>query len=303
MENKKDKQWLVFEKICASVRKKISPKNYRVEHSIMRLGIDSGYKRQLDIVIYNGDNNDMFTFLDAKCYSRKIDVKDVESILGLARDVRALKCGIVTTIGYTKAAYNVARIHNMDLVVLADTDNHEWKKFLSIPFCSSVHKYIFSSLAIKGTVPLKNMQKEDPFTAPIRLLNQDEVITLGGYVVNEFEFKDPFSFSHPECDEKDFKLDIPLDKKIMGNGYLIVTGVFKKTITHHQKYIIFDEFHGFVDLQKKSGLGVGVLSFSLDEVVSWEIVEKPPETINFCHPHFLGHNLPYHVDDISNINT
>jgi len=297
--SKQEPEWLEFEKLCTEIRQRISPKNYKVKHSVMKVGSDSGYQRQLDIVISPSDNEDLFTFLDAKCYSRKVDVKDVESILGLSRDVRALKCGIVTTVGYTKAAYNVAQANNMDLVLLVDTDEHKWKKFISIPFCISLHIYTFSSMGIKGTIPLTNIQGGDPFTAPIHILGEEKQISLGGYVVNEFELEEEFGFPHPECTDKNFEIEVPINTSLMGNGYLIVNGTFTKKINHHQKFVVFDEYHGFVDSQKASGFGEGKLKFDLEEVEKWQTIESPPKKINFCHPHFLSHNLPYTVDDIN----
>ncbi len=52
----------------------------------------------------------MLAIVDCKCYSKKVDVKDVEAVIGMAADVRANIALIVTTIGYSAAAE--ARAHN-----------------------------------------------------------------------------------------------------------------------------------------------------------------------------------------------
>ena len=46
----------------------------------------------------------MLGIVDCKCYSKRVDVNDVEAVIGMAADVRADIAVIVTTIGYTDAA-------------------------------------------------------------------------------------------------------------------------------------------------------------------------------------------------------
>lgn len=52
----------------------------------------------------------MLGIVDCKCYSKRVDVKDVEAMIGMAADVRADIALLVTTIGYSDAA--LARAHN-----------------------------------------------------------------------------------------------------------------------------------------------------------------------------------------------
>jgi hypothetical protein len=52
----------------------------------------------------------MLGIVDCKCYSQRVDVKDVEAVIGMAADVRADIALIVTTVGYSDAA--LARAHN-----------------------------------------------------------------------------------------------------------------------------------------------------------------------------------------------
>ena len=46
----------------------------------------------------------MLGIVDCKCYSQRVDVKDVEAVIGMAADVRADIALIVTTVGYSDAA-------------------------------------------------------------------------------------------------------------------------------------------------------------------------------------------------------
>jgi hypothetical protein len=51
----------------------------------------------------------MLGIVDCKCYSQRVDVKDVEAVIGMAADVRADIALIVTTVGYSDAALARAR--------------------------------------------------------------------------------------------------------------------------------------------------------------------------------------------------
>jgi hypothetical protein len=52
---------------------------------------------------------------DCKCYSRKVDVKHVESFLGMLQDVRVSQGVLVTTKGYTKTAYERTKRESRDI--------------------------------------------------------------------------------------------------------------------------------------------------------------------------------------------
>jgi len=71
----------------------------------------SGIKRQVDILA-RGQllESRPVAVVDCKCFSRRVDVKVVESFLGMARDVRAHVGVIITNIGFSKAA--AARAEN-----------------------------------------------------------------------------------------------------------------------------------------------------------------------------------------------
>jgi len=57
---------------------------------------------------------------DCKCYSRKVNVKHVESFLGMLEDIRVSQGVLVTTKGYTRTAYERAQrdSRNIDLQIL-----------------------------------------------------------------------------------------------------------------------------------------------------------------------------------------
>ena len=55
------------------------------------------------------------TVFDCKCYGRKVNVKDVESFLGMLDDLRVSKGVIVTTKGFTKTALKRAQREPRDI--------------------------------------------------------------------------------------------------------------------------------------------------------------------------------------------
>jgi hypothetical protein len=64
--------------------------NARVTHDARRPGKLSGAARQIDVLIEETVHGEILTtVVDAKQYSRPLDVTDVEAFLGLLRDVEA----------------------------------------------------------------------------------------------------------------------------------------------------------------------------------------------------------------------
>jgi len=79
-------------------------------------GLKSGRARQIDTLVELalGGCNIKIAF-DCKCYGRKVNVKDVESFLGMLDDVRVSQGVLVTTRGYSKAAYRRAQREPRDI--------------------------------------------------------------------------------------------------------------------------------------------------------------------------------------------
>jgi hypothetical protein len=75
-------------------------------------------KRQIDILIEGDIAGHKFSIVvDAKFYSKKIDVKEVESFLGLLKDVGAHKGLMISQKGYSNAALHRAHHDEFDLEV------------------------------------------------------------------------------------------------------------------------------------------------------------------------------------------
>jgi hypothetical protein len=82
-----------------------------IESDQMIPGRFSEIERQIDVAGRSTlMGRSMLGIVDCKCYSKRVDVKDVEAAIGMAADVRADIALIVTTVGYSDAA--LARAHN-----------------------------------------------------------------------------------------------------------------------------------------------------------------------------------------------
>jgi len=88
----------------------------RVIHNAHLAGLKSGIDRQIDILVERKDGGfDFKIAIDCKCYKHNVDVKDVESFLGMLDDVRVSKGVLLTTKGYSDAAYVRARREPRDI--------------------------------------------------------------------------------------------------------------------------------------------------------------------------------------------
>ncbi len=87
-----------------------------VQYNVQLQGQLSGRERQIDVLIEeNLPNGIVRTIVDAKHHSRKIDVKEIESFIGLLHDTNASRGILVSSSGYTKAAFTRAFRDDVDL--------------------------------------------------------------------------------------------------------------------------------------------------------------------------------------------
>ena len=102
--------WRDYEHAVFKILRDRFPAN-EVESDQMISGRFSEIERQIDVAgRATLMGRPMLGIVDCKCYSKRVDVKDVEAVIGMAADVRADIALIVTTIGYSDAA--LARAHN-----------------------------------------------------------------------------------------------------------------------------------------------------------------------------------------------
>src|SRR5262245_24130452 len=103
-EGEDEKKWRRFEEVVSSVQRAYAP-NAEVSTNVRVLGRQSKTYRQVDIAVRTRVGQfELFIAIDCKDYREKVDVKDVETFIGLVHDVGANQGALVTTKGYTAAA-------------------------------------------------------------------------------------------------------------------------------------------------------------------------------------------------------
>ena len=111
--------------------------NSSIEYNVHIEGLYSKRMRQIDILIKT-DKNEVYV-VDAKKYNNKVNVKTVESFIGMVKDVGADYGIIVSEKGYTKAAINRAHLgeNNIEVDILCLNELKRFQSQIAIPFAGS----------------------------------------------------------------------------------------------------------------------------------------------------------------------
>lgn len=108
-----------------------------IKANVRLTGKYSGVQRQIDLLIDDFTcDMEIRIVVDAKWRNHKLDVKEVEEFLGLAKDVSAHKAVMIAPEGYTEAALSRAQRDDADLLldVLNFKDLKEYQGFGAIPY-------------------------------------------------------------------------------------------------------------------------------------------------------------------------
>ena len=161
-----------------------------IKHNVRRKGIVSKTMRQIDILVEAMVIGfPISVIIDCKCFSKKVDVKDVESFLSFLEDLKASKGIMITNVGYSKAAYNRATYDTKDveLRIINFSDLEKFQAFGGIPY-SRGHCAIVSAPDgwILDAVP------KGPYVASLYPagLSQAEAFELEGFIYIVFSHKD-----------------------------------------------------------------------------------------------------------------
>lgn len=105
-----------------------------IEFNIHICGIHSRRKRQIDILIK--DIEGRLYIVDAKNYNKKIDIKTVESFIGMVKDVNAEYGIIVSEKGFTKSAINRAHYgeDKIEVDILSLNELKQFQATCAIPY-------------------------------------------------------------------------------------------------------------------------------------------------------------------------
>lgn len=128
--------WQEYEKLVYKNIKYSFPSASCVFNSKV-LGKYSQGERQCDVLITRTVAGEEFKILvDAKYYSKKIDVKAVENFISMCRDVDAEEGILVTPKGYSELAYNRAENDPSEIIldILSLEDLQNLQGYLAIPY-------------------------------------------------------------------------------------------------------------------------------------------------------------------------
>lgn len=140
-QRKPSQEWRQYEhQIYEDLKRKAGPGSI-VRFDQKRPGRFSKVERQIDVWVegsFAGDVEDRVTaVVDCKYYTRKVDVKVVETFMGLVDDVGADLGILITSKGYTKAARRRAavgryKLHTVARVAVVAVD--EWEAWDAAEF-------------------------------------------------------------------------------------------------------------------------------------------------------------------------
>jgi Restriction endonuclease len=114
--------WETYERMIARMIADQSGTDLCVTPNAKLIGKISGVSRQIDVLIdvRHDTDNTRRIIVDAKHRKRKVDVKDVESFLGLMKDASATHGYLVTSSGYSEAAEKRAQMYVSIRIVPVD---------------------------------------------------------------------------------------------------------------------------------------------------------------------------------------
>ena len=98
-----------------------------------KIGLYFKVSRQIDILIEQYVAGNRFTLvIDGKYFNKKVDVKAVESFIGMLEDLGAHKGLLISNQGFSEAAYNRAHFgpSEVELDILNFDDLHKFKRDL-----------------------------------------------------------------------------------------------------------------------------------------------------------------------------
>lgn len=101
-----DRDWRAYETHIFTQLEKLAGPGAELSSDVKLMGRYSGVDRQIDILVRGSFTGigEATMAVDCKCFSTKVDVKQVEMVMGLVEDVGTDIGLVVTTEGYTAAA-------------------------------------------------------------------------------------------------------------------------------------------------------------------------------------------------------
>lgn len=151
-------KWKKFEDLAAHVQQSLSPEA-EVKQNEYILGKRSKRQRQIDIALRKKVGQyELLIIIDCKDNKRPVDVKGVESFIGLTKDVGANKGAIISAKGFTKSAYRRAIDAGVDLYTLVDAEAEEWQSYLTAPILLDLRSFTERTFHFSDLEPGANIE-------------------------------------------------------------------------------------------------------------------------------------------------
>jgi hypothetical protein len=107
-------EWADYETYIFGTLQRLNP-GAVVRQNVHLMG-QSGRSRQIDVLVErSAENFNLKIAVDSKCYKRKVNIKHVEAFLGMLEDIGLKKGVLVTTMGYSKSAYQRAQFGSREV--------------------------------------------------------------------------------------------------------------------------------------------------------------------------------------------
>lgn len=130
-------EWREYEKAVFQECKRIF-KTATVKHDVKLDGKYSLKKRQIDVLVSNGNIDGVTTSIaiDTKHYAIKIDVKCVESFIGMLQDIDVSYGIIISDIGFTSGAINrvLNGPENIQIDIMSMSEFSKFQGLIGIPY-------------------------------------------------------------------------------------------------------------------------------------------------------------------------
>jgi len=240
-----------LEKLVAEIHRELDPTAV-VRHNVMMPGL-SGASRQIDVLIES--TTGPFTLkivVDAKDHARPIDIKGVETFIGMRDDVQAHQGSMVCPKGFTRNAKARAEKANVALFTLVDTAQHKWQTAgISLP---AICEFREASAAVSVSI-----RPEDPTQAVILMMppaGSAEVVLLDearrplGTMIEATVNRWNQGGFPPDVGEHN-GLDVFPDQKVFWNNQ---DGTVTRVYIHADLKVVGWRFYGNVPLADFRGL-------------------------------------------------
>lgn len=104
-----------------------------VERNVTRVGRYSHVSRQIDVLVHTNEGEIVY---DAKCYSQRVSIKTIESMIGMYVDLGVSKFVVVTNFGYSMAALRRAHMgtENVEADVMNMGELSRFQCYCALPY-------------------------------------------------------------------------------------------------------------------------------------------------------------------------